>query len=62
MLIVLQLQWPVLLVAPKFKVSKHQVLLVVAAGTTEDNVVHISDREEEALAAPGKRKKFYPKV
>ena len=32
------------------------------AGTTEENVVHISDGEEEAAAAPGKKRKQYSKV
>jgi hypothetical protein len=36
--------------------------VVAAADTTEDNVVHISDGEEEAIAAPGKRRKLYSKV
>jgi hypothetical protein len=36
--------------------------VVAAADTTEDNVVHISDGEEEAIAAPGKRRKLYSKA
>jgi hypothetical protein len=42
--------------------SQASGVVVVAADTTEDNVVHISDGEEEALAASDKRRKLYSKV
>jgi hypothetical protein len=42
--------------------SQSSGALVAAADTTEDNVMHISDRKEEAPAAPGKRRKLYSKV
>jgi hypothetical protein len=39
--------------------SQASGVVVAAADTTEDNVVHISDGEEEAPAAPGKRRKLF---
>jgi hypothetical protein len=42
--------------------SQASSVVVAAADTIEDNVVHILDGEEEAPAAPGKKRKLYSKV